>query len=126
MKYPAVTVVEPKSVLRGRQGVQLHHGIVTADQNILNMKLSSVRQDFAKFREGSFDEGRLGAIVASQWMRSLDNPIDVVVEMIEEGKTVAFLQSFENLTLAFRGNQQDTRSLTRSGGCRCVDPELTR
>src|SRR6202789_98631 len=115
MKHPAVTVVEPKSVLRGRQGVQLHNGIVTADQNILNTKLSSFRQDFAKFREGSFDEGRFGAIVASQWMRSFDNPIDLVVDMIEEGSAVAVLQSLENLTDVFRGNQHNTGSFPGQG-----------
>src|SRR5476651_1199555 len=103
MNHPAVAVVEPKTILCGREGMKLHRGIVSANQNILDVKLSAFRKDFAQLGEGSFDESRLGMIVAGKWMRTFDNPIDLVVDMIEEGSAVSFFQALENFSDIFCG-----------------------
>ena len=45
---PAVSVIKPKAILRGGEGVQLHYPPVPACQRALYVELRALRQNFRK------------------------------------------------------------------------------
>ena len=56
VNHPAVSVVEPHSILRGRQGVKFNDRLVVLHEQMLDDQLSPVGQNLAKLRESTRHE----------------------------------------------------------------------
>jgi hypothetical protein len=58
MDDPAVSIVEPQSVLRRGQGVKFHDSLVILHEQMLDDEFSPVGQNLAELREGPGQEIR--------------------------------------------------------------------
>ena len=97
MDDPAVSVVEPQSVLRRGQGVKFHDSLVILHEQMLDDELSPVGENLAELLEGPGEEIRFRLVVTGQRMRAFDDPVDLVVYMLEKARAVAVLKPLENL-----------------------------
>src|SRR4029077_3394917 len=93
---PAVSVVEPQSVLRRGQGVKFHDSLVILHEQMLDDELSPVGQNLAELREGPGQEIRFRLVVTGQRMHAFDDPVDLVVYMLEKARAVALLKTLED------------------------------
>src|SRR5258708_40026678 len=64
---------------------------------MLDMQLGPVRQNFTQLGKGARDEIGLRFVVAGEWMRPHDDPVDVFRHVLKERSAVAMLQSAEDL-----------------------------
>src|SRR5277367_4342236 len=103
---PAVSVVEPHSVLRRGQGVKFHDSLVVLHEQMLDDELSPIGQNLAELREGPGQEIRFRLVVTGQRMRAFDDPVDLVVYMLEKARAIAVLEPFENLSDVVFGDHQ--------------------
>src|ERR1700735_5520883 len=107
---PAVSVVEPQSVLRRGEGVKFHDSLVILHEQMLDDELSPVGQNLAELREGPGQEIRFRLVVTGQRMRAFDDPVDLVVYMLEEARAIALLELLENLYDVVFGDHQISRA----------------
>src|SRR4029077_1063358 len=103
---PAVSVVEPQSVLRRGQGVKFHDSFVILHEQMLDDELSSIGQNLAELREGPGQEIRFRLVVTGQRMRAFDDPVDLVIYMLEKARAIAVLEALENLSDVVFGDHQ--------------------
>src|SRR4029077_18906254 len=96
--HPAVPVVEPQSVLRRGQGVKFHDSLVFLHEQMLDDELSPVGQNLAELREGPGQKIRFRLVVTGQRMHAFDDPVDLVVYMLEKAGAIAVLKPRENLS----------------------------
>src|SRR5271154_5990961 len=64
---------------------------------MLDIQLGPVRQNFTQLRKRARDEIRFRFVMAGEWMRPHDDPVDVIRHVLEERSAVAMLQSAEDL-----------------------------
>jgi hypothetical protein len=83
---PAVPVVEPQSILRRGQGVKFHDSLILLHEQMLDDQLSPVRQNLGELREGPRQEIRFRLILAGEWMCAFDDPVDLIVYMLEKAR----------------------------------------
>jgi hypothetical protein len=81
---PAVPVVEPQSVLRRRQGMKFHDSPIILHKQMLEEELSALGQNLVEFREGPRQEIRFRLIMTDERMRAFDDPVDLIVYMLEK------------------------------------------
>jgi hypothetical protein len=81
---PAIPVVKPEPVLGGSFGVQFHHGPVIAYQKMFYVELGALWQNFRQLVEGMCDKISLRVIVPRKRVCPLDNPVDIVGDVLEE------------------------------------------
>src|SRR5262245_43417972 len=97
MDHPAISVVEPHSVLRRRLGVKLHDSLIILHEEMFDDKLGTVWQNLVELREGSGEEIRFRLVVTGKRMCAFDDPVDLVVNMLEKARAVALLETLEDL-----------------------------
>src|SRR5271167_4933285 len=90
---PAISVVEPQSVLRRGQGVKFHDSLIILHQQMLDDELNSVGQNLGEFREGPGQEIRFRPVVTGERMCPFDDPVDLVVDVLEKAGTIALLKT---------------------------------
>jgi hypothetical protein len=93
---PSVSVVEPHAVFGRRQGMKLHHGLVVLDDQMLRHELGPIREHLAELGERAGDELGLGFVGASKRMGAHHSTVDVI-DVLEEARAVAVLQTFEEV-----------------------------
>ena len=86
---PAVPVIEPQSILRGRQGMKFHDSPFVLHKQMLEDELSAVRQNLVEFREAPRQESRFRLRMTGERMRAFDDPVDLIVYMLEKARSIA-------------------------------------
>ena len=81
---PAIAVVESETILRGRQGMKFYDRLIVLHEQMLDDELSSARQNLGQLREGPRHEIRFRLIVTGERMGPFDNPVDLIVYMLEK------------------------------------------
>src|SRR6202030_3128569 len=104
--HPAVSVVEPESILRRGQGVKLHDSLIVLHEEMLEDELSPVGQNLAELGEGPGHEIRFRLVVTGQRMRAFDDPVNPIVYMLEKARAIAALKALENLSDVVFGNHK--------------------
>jgi hypothetical protein len=94
--YPTVPVVEPEPVLSGGVRTELDNRPVTTDEYMFHMQLGALGQNLLQLFKCMCEELRLAVIVTGKRMRSLNDPVHVHQDMIEEPFTISGFQIFEN------------------------------
>jgi hypothetical protein len=94
---PAVPVVEPQSVLRRRQGMKFHDSLIFLHEQMLDDELGSVWQNLVELRESPGQEIRFRSIVTGERMCAFDDPVDLIVYMLEKARAVALLKPLKIL-----------------------------
>ncbi len=62
---------------------------------MLDDELSPVRQNLGELREGPHQKIRFRLIVTGERMRAFDDPVDLIVYMLEKAGAVALLKTLE-------------------------------
>ena len=93
---PAVSVVEPEPVLGRRQRMKLHDSLIILYEDMLDDELGPMGQNLVELFEGPRYKIGFRTVVTSERMCTFDRPINVVVYMFEETRTVAFLKPLED------------------------------
>jgi hypothetical protein len=96
MDNPAVARVEPAAVLGGRQPAEFDNRFVIFHRYMLHDELRTRRHD--PLRKAAGKQVMLGAIVSNKGMGSVDDPIDIVGDMVEELAAMAGLQCSKDST----------------------------
>lgn len=81
---PAVPVVKREPVLCGSFGMQFHHRPVIAYQKMLYVQLGALRQNLRQPVKGMCEKISFRVIVPGKRVCPLDNPVDIVGDMLEE------------------------------------------
>jgi hypothetical protein len=76
--------------------MELHHRLIVLYDQMLGVELRTLQENLIKLRESAGDEALFAQIVAGQGVSAHHGPIDVIGDMIEEGRTVAGLQALED------------------------------
>src|SRR5271155_5800420 len=103
---PAILVVEPQSVLRRGQGVKFHDSLIILHDEMLDDELSPMGQNLSELRKGPRQELRFRLIVTGERMRAFDDPVDLVVYMLEKVGAVALLETLEDPLDVVLGNHE--------------------
>ena len=73
---------------------------------MLDDELGPVRQNLAKLREGARQEIRFRLVVPRERMRAFDDPVDLIINMLEKGCAVALLNPLEDPSDIVFGNRK--------------------
>src|ERR1700733_6760197 len=73
---------------------------------MLDDELSPVGQNLAELREGPGQEIRFRRVVTGPRMRAFDDPVDLVVYMLEKTCAIAVLKALENLSDGVFGDHE--------------------
>jgi hypothetical protein len=73
---------------------------------MLHDELSSVGQYLAELREGPGHEIRFRLVMTGQRVRAFNDPVDLVIHMLEKARAIAVLQAVENLSDVVFGNHE--------------------
>ena len=66
--------------------MKFHDSLVILHEEMLDDELSPIGQNLAELREGPGQEIRFRLVVTGQRMRAFDDPIDLVVYMLEKAR----------------------------------------
>jgi hypothetical protein len=78
--------------------MKFQDSLVILHEQMLDDELSPVGQNLAELREGPGQEIRFRLVVTGQRMRAFDDPVDLVVYMLEKARAIALLKPLENLS----------------------------
>src|SRR6476660_5033906 len=73
---------------------------------MLDDQLSPVRQNLGELRERPRQEIRFRLIVARERMCAFDDPVDLIIDMLEEARAAAFLKTLEYRSDVVFGNHK--------------------
>ena len=68
------------------------------DKQMLENELSAVGQNLVEFHEAPRQEIRFRLIMTGERMRAFDDPVDLIVYMLEKARSIALLKTLEDLS----------------------------
>src|ERR1700733_14428293 len=86
--------------------MKLHDCLVVLHEQMLDNELSPVRQNLGQLREGSRLEIGFRLVMTGERVRAFDNPVDLIVDMLEKAGAIALLETFEQLPDVGFGNHK--------------------
>src|ERR1700733_1729043 len=103
---PAIAVIKSQTVLCGRHGMKLHDCLVVLHEQMLDNELSPVRQNLGQLREGSGQEIGFRLVMTGERVRAFDNPVNLIVDVLEKAGAIALLETFKQLPdVGFGGHE---------------------
>ena len=78
--------------------MKFHDSLIILHEQMLDDELSAARQNLGELREGPRQEIRFRLIVTGERMRAFDDPVDLIVYMLEKTRAVALLETLEYLS----------------------------
>src|SRR5580658_5740070 len=91
--------------------MKFHDSLVILHEQMLDDELSPVGQNLGELCEGSRQEVGFRLVVTGQRMRAFDDPVDLVVYMLEKARAIAFLKILENHSDVVFGDHRPLRYL---------------
>src|ERR1700681_3457502 len=76
--------------------MKFQDNLVILHEQMLDDELSAVGQNLAELRESPGQEIGFRLVVTGQRMRAFDDPVDLVVYMLEKTGSIAVLKALEN------------------------------
>ena len=77
--------------------MKFHDSLIVLHEQMLDDELSPVGQNLGELREGPRQEFRFRLVVTGQRVRAFDDPVDLVVDMLEKARAVALLKTLKIL-----------------------------
>src|SRR4029077_16503547 len=84
--------------------MKFHDSPVILHKQMLEDELSAVGQNLVEFREASRQEIRFRLIMTGERMRAFDDPVDLIVYMLEKARSVALLKTLKDPSDVVFGN----------------------
>jgi len=84
--------------------MKFHDSPIILHQQMLQDELSALGQNLAELREGPRQEIRFRLVVTGERMRAFDDPVDLIVYMLEKARAVALLKTLEDPSDVVFGN----------------------
>src|SRR6476469_8562947 len=84
--------------------MKFHDSPIILHKQMLENELSAVGQNLVEFREAPRQEIRFRLIMTRERMRAFDDPVDLIVYMLEKARSIALLKTLENLSDVFFGD----------------------
>jgi hypothetical protein len=77
--------------------MKFHDGLIILHEQMLDDELSPVGQNLGELREGARQEIGFRPIVTGERMCAFDDPVDLIVDMLEKARAVALLKTLKIL-----------------------------
>ena len=68
--------------------MKFHDSLIVLHEQMLDDELSPVGQNLGELREGPRQEFRFRLVVTGERMRAFDDPVDLIVDMLEKTRAV--------------------------------------
>src|SRR6266851_2696130 len=94
--------------------MKLDYRLIVLDGQILHVELGALRKHLSQFGEGAFDEGFLAGVLTGERVGAHHFPVNVVGNLLKEGRAVTVLESLEDFANALGCNDHFDFSFTSS------------
>ena len=76
--------------------MKFHDSLIILHEQMLDDELSPAGQNLGELREGPGHEIGFRLVVTGERMRAFDDPVDLIVDMREEARAIALLETLED------------------------------